>query len=618
MKNLKLLFKCIFVLTIIYSITASGAINQETAMAAAGKDPYVKQNKITIIVGSDAYQIKLLNLTKGSKVNYKSSDKKVAAVSSSGKITPKNEGTAKVVAVITQNNKKYNVSTSVIIKKPYVGFTAFTNYMNMKEAYTFHAKGYGIDDDIKWSVSDRNIAIITSDGKMTALATGSAIVYAQAGDNKAECKVKIGSNRIGTFSKDVSCYKNKSIWITVSDKMQEEKVKAEVNDSKIFAYKWGRNIDNKSELILVPKKMGTGTLTLSSSKTNDKLIINVTVIKKPQKLKKLTATQIYDKCGPATVEIKVTDDDGTAQGSGFFIAEGVVVTNYHVIQGASKIQVTTKKKITYDVQKILGYDEKLDLAVLQIAAVKNKCLSLHEGEVSVGEESYALGSPLGLTGTMTSGMISSASRYLDGIPDVNYIQTSAPLSHGNSGGPLVNSYGEVIGINTLISEDGQNLNFAINIKELKKVNTNNQLTVAEYYSLYNKQVEDEYNKKFIEEDPQISQNTENCQSLSIDSGVIGTLTKNEKGDNYKFNVKEAGYYEIDCKSLNAADFNNTFLELYDSTDENIATSYDSKTYENTQFIYMKLTPGDYYIYVTPDKDYTGSDMPYVVYLTNAD
>ena len=615
MKNLKLLLKCIFVLSLIFSITAFSPVNQGTVMAAASaKKPYVKQNKITLIVGSDTYQIKLLNLTKDAKVNYKSSDKKVAAISSSGKITPKNEGTAKVIAVITQNNKKYNTSAYVTVKKPYVGFTASTNYMNIKEAYAFHAKGYGIDDDIKWSVSDRNIAIITSDGKLTALATGSAIVYAQAGDNKAECKVEIGSNRIGTFSKDVSFYKNKSIWITVSDKMQDETIKAEVNDSKIFTYKWGRTIDNKSELILIPKKTSTGTLTLSSSKTNDKLTIHVTVIKKPQQLKKLTATKIYDKCGPSTVEIKVTVDYGTVQGSGFFIDKGMVVTNYHVIKGASKIQVTTKENVTYDVQKIIGYDEKLDLAVLQIAAEKNKSLSLYEGEVSVGEESYALGSPLGLTGTMTSGMISSASRYLDDVPDVNYIQTSAPLSHGNSGGPLVNSYGEVVGINTLCYEAGQNLNFAINIKELQKVNTNNQQTVAEYYSIY----ENELNKKFIKEDPQRSQYTDNCQSLSADSGVEGTLTKDEKGDYYKFTVKEAGYYEIDCISSNDADFDNTFLQLYDSTKENVASSYVSKSYENKQYIYMKLTPGDYYINVTPDKDYTGDDMPYVVYVSNDD
>ncbi len=98
--------------------------------------------------------------------------------------------------------------------------------------------------------------------------------------------------------------------------------------------------------------------------------------------------------------------------------------------------------------------------------------------VITGETVYAVGSSKGLTGTLSDGLVSTASRIVD---DVDCIQITAAISSGNSGGPLINIYGEVIGSNTMSLASGQNLNFAVNITELQAVETTNAMTMAEFY-----------------------------------------------------------------------------------------------------------------------------------------
>ena len=181
-------------------------------------------------------------------------------------------------------------------------------------------------------------------------------------------------------------------------------------------------------------------------------------------------------CAPATVEIETNDRIG----SGFFIDCGVVVTNYHVIKGQSSIKIKLYNGEEYDVKYILGYDEKLDLALLSIP-VETVFLLRNFRSTKVGETVYAIGSPYGLTDTLTNGIVSSVSRHSD---DVKYIQTSTPINPGNSGGPLINAYGEVIGVNTWIYKDGQNLGFAVDINQLYLIDTSVPVTVKDYYEKY--------------------------------------------------------------------------------------------------------------------------------------
>ena len=166
----------------------------------------------------------------------------------------------------------------------------------------------------------------------------------------------------------------------------------------------------------------------------------------------------------------------TGLGSGFIISdEGYVVTNNHVISGADQITVIFNNGIDEVSAEIVGTDPKTDIAVLKIdpSSVNIQSLDWGDSDISrVGDIVLAIGNPLGLGGTVTSGIISSINRDIGGGPYVDFIQTDAPINRGNSGGPLFNLDGEVIGINSMIiSQTGGSvgLGFSIPSKTAKLI-----------------------------------------------------------------------------------------------------------------------------------------------------
>lgn len=164
-----------------------------------------------------------------------------------------------------------------------------------------------------------------------------------------------------------------------------------------------------------------------------------------------------------------------SQGSGFIFADGLVMTNAHVVNGSDKVTVglTNGKKLN---AKLIGQDFFTDLAVLKIEG-KGPWPIAELGDsskIKVGDWAIAVGNPFGLENTVTLGIISNLNRNVTqlGIYDkkLELIQTDAAINPGNSGGPLLNSNGEVIGINTLIrSGPGAGLSFAIPINKAKKI-----------------------------------------------------------------------------------------------------------------------------------------------------
>ena len=163
-------------------------------------------------------------------------------------------------------------------------------------------------------------------------------------------------------------------------------------------------------------------------------------------------------------------------GSGFVIDNsGIIVTNNHVIEGADEISVILSNKEEYKAE-LLGRDPKADLAVLKIIPDnKNTLSAIKWGDsdaMRVGDWTIAIGNPLGLGGTVTTGIVSAISRDIGSGPYVKFIQTDASINRGNSGGPLFNVEGEVIGINTaIISQTGGSigLGFAIPSNSAKKI-----------------------------------------------------------------------------------------------------------------------------------------------------
>lgn len=164
-----------------------------------------------------------------------------------------------------------------------------------------------------------------------------------------------------------------------------------------------------------------------------------------------------------------------SQGSAFLISDdGYMVTNNHVIKGATEIKISLNNDDTVYKATVIGTDSKTDIALIKIKS--NKKLPYvkigNSDQMKLGDWVIAVGNPLGFGGTVTAGIISSDSRYLGSGPYDNYIQTDAAINRGNSGGPLFNMNGEVIGVNTLIvSTTGQysGLGFAIPSKQMQQV-----------------------------------------------------------------------------------------------------------------------------------------------------
>ncbi|MFZ1703976.1 MAG: trypsin-like peptidase domain-containing protein [Saprospiraceae bacterium] len=165
-------------------------------------------------------------------------------------------------------------------------------------------------------------------------------------------------------------------------------------------------------------------------------------------------------------------------GSGFiWDKDGHIITNFHVVQNASKIQVTLADRSVFEA-KVVGYEANKDLAVLKIDASSDKLVPIPVGQSSnlrVGQSVYAIGNPFGLDQTLTTGVISALGREitsLTGRPIRDVIQTDAAINPGNSGGPLLDSSGRLIGVNTMIyspSGASAGIGFSIPVDEVNWV-----------------------------------------------------------------------------------------------------------------------------------------------------
>lgn len=190
------------------------------------------------------------------------------------------------------------------------------------------------------------------------------------------------------------------------------------------------------------------------------------------------------KASPSVVQVSVTKKSkngsdsnllppGEAGGSGFIIStDGLIVTNNHVASNAEKIRVTLQEGQSY-IPDIVGFDAYSDLAVLKVDGQGLKALFFgNSDKLQAGQMAIAVGNPFGFNYTVTAGVISALGRTIrteQGRMIENVIQTDAALNPGNSGGPLLNSSGEVIGVNTAIISIAQGLCFAISANTAKYV-----------------------------------------------------------------------------------------------------------------------------------------------------
>lgn len=179
--------------------------------------------------------------------------------------------------------------------------------------------------------------------------------------------------------------------------------------------------------------------------------------------------ELVKRSSDAVVLIVISDSAGqeTALGSGFLVsADGEIVTNYHVIKEAHSAIVKLSNGAFFAVNGVLASDANKDLAIIKVSGKNLPFLQLGDiDNLHVGDHVVAIGSPLGLEGTVSDGIVSA----VRDVENKKWIQTTAPVSHGNSGGPLLDMSDHVVGVITWGVQEGQNLNFAAPCSEVKEL-----------------------------------------------------------------------------------------------------------------------------------------------------
>jgi putative serine protease PepD len=237
--------------------------------------------------------------------------------------------------------------------------------------------------------------------------------------------------------------------------------------------------------------VGGGAATYAALSHDTKTVVRQVSVSdtQPASSNSLSVHGIYERTHKGVVEITVTESAGQnsfgggqgtqkAQGSGFVIdTEGHIVTNAHVVDGAESVSVRFWNGKTYDAT-VVGTDPSTDLAVIDVDAPTSILSPLSLGDSSdleVGDNVVAIGSPFGLEQTVTAGIVSALHRQMtspNGFTIDDSIQTDAAINHGNSGGPLLNADGRVVGVNSQIESDSggsDGVGFAIPSQTVKKI-----------------------------------------------------------------------------------------------------------------------------------------------------
>jgi serine protease Do len=194
--------------------------------------------------------------------------------------------------------------------------------------------------------------------------------------------------------------------------------------------------------------------------------------------------QVVRNVLPAVVNVVADSSAGQGEGTGFVVrSDGIIVTNFHVVEGASKVTVLSsdEEPVHYDA-RVIGGDEEADLAVLKVDATDLPTVAMgNSSDLELGQQVVALGYALGLAGgpSVTTGVVSSLTRRIT-VQDsrctectdgqrvyTDVVQTDAAINPGNSGGPLLNMAGQVVGINTAGANQAENIGFAIQIDSIK-------------------------------------------------------------------------------------------------------------------------------------------------------
>lgn len=583
MKKIKKFIITIFLATSFLAVPITlPLLNYEIVDAASVK---LNTSKITLYVGK-TYNLKVKGTKE--KVTWKSANRKIAIVSSTGKV----EGVKKGITTITADVGSKTYSCKVNVKNPEIS----TKSLEMDLADIKLLTINGSIGNITWSSSDSSVATINAEGLVMSKNLGKAIITGKNNGKTYKCYVTVVNKQLDASDTNITIYENTKLMITSDNPSEDEELSFHVTNPKILGCKLGQWDDKNIPLTIIPKRNGSVTITITSNKNNEKLKIHVTVkdIIKDDK-NELSAKEIYAKSVSATVQINTNHGLGT----GFFIDNGTIITNYHVIEEASSISVHMRNGENFDVSYILGYSKELDIAILRIPTT-NDILKSNQHGITVGETVYTIGSSLGLTDTFSDGIVTNSLRELEGI---TYIQTNAAMSKGNSGGPLLNAYGEVIGINTMYLVDGQNLNFAIYLPQIYQVSTANPMNVEEFY-------ENTTESSLLYEDTTVSGSKDTCQTLDSGSMMSGIIAPNEI-DYYRIELSAPS--EVQFAGVHSSEnIGDVYFTIMDENGKMVEVASAQKVKDKEMSIIESVLPsGTYYVTIFPKKEAINSSVNYL-------
>jgi hypothetical protein len=185
---------------------------------------------------------------------------------------------------------------------------------------------------------------------------------------------------------------------------------------------------------------------------------------------------------PAVATLYSVGSDLTL-GSGFFINDhGTLVTNHHVLEGARIASAKLYDGRLCPIKMVLADDPAADLMKVQVEVgeYRTPFLLLESRSPALGQHVVAIGSPEGLEGTVSEGIVSGVGRDIGGAVAMPMLQITAPISHGSSGGPVLNLSGEVVGVAALINTEGENLNFAVPASRIRSLRTGEPISLTEW------------------------------------------------------------------------------------------------------------------------------------------
>lgn len=282
--------------------------------------------------------------------------------------------------------------------------------------------------------------------------------------------------RLSTRTTDIWLNGKGTVSFTLADRQTDETIKVTPEDKSLVAVKIGKWKKNKVNVAFTPRTDATTKVTVSCGDESITLTLHM------KKQKAMTSEEVYSYLHDATVEIKTWDSKGNVYiGAGFFVGSGEVLTVHHVVSSASKITIKGYDGKEYKVKSVLGLSEKDDLILLKTGTGNKNALSTAT-EIKGGMRMYAFGSPAGVSGTFSTGIVSNPYIEMDGG---EFFQSTMPSGIGSGGGPMVNEYGQLLGVMSLTVKVAQNLNFGIRYDVVKNflngITSSSAMTMKEFY-----------------------------------------------------------------------------------------------------------------------------------------